>query len=71
MRMDISKPFHPLGPDDDPEYCRQGGKIFCWSESNIGFELAWWLTDAGDPINDSDHVKNILIDRPFDKAWLS
>ena len=70
MRMDIKAPYDKLGPSPDPDYCRQNGKIFNWSESNIGYEHAWWLTDAGDPINDSEHVRNLLRDRPFDKGWL-
>jgi hypothetical protein len=68
--MDMTKPYDRLDKDDNPDYCRQDGKIFNWSESNYGYELAWWLTPTGDPIKDSEHVRAILKDRPFDKSWL-
>jgi len=72
MRMNVNAPYRELGPQQsDADYCFQNGKIFNWSESNLGYEHAWWLTDAGDPINDSNHVKNLLCDRPFNKEWLS
>lgn len=68
--VDFKRFFKKLGPANDPEYVLQDGTIFCWSESNFQYEPAWWLTDDGDPVNDDDHVKNLLRDRPFDKGWL-
>lgn len=69
-RMNTQEPFRKLGKDHDPDYCLQNGTIYNWSESNLGYEHAWWLTCEGDPINNSEHVANLLKDRPFDKAWL-
>lgn len=57
-----------LGGDD--LYIEQDGVIFCWSDSNYQYEPAWWLTSQGDPVNDGDHVRAVLRDRPFKKEWL-
>lgn len=71
MILDPSRPYRPLGPDrKNPDYMLQDGIIFGWSESNIRYESAWWLTPQGQPINDSDHVRNLLRDRPFKQEWL-
>lgn len=75
--VDFKRPHRKLGPDPDPEYILQDGIIFNWSESNIRFEPAWWLTGDGDPILEDpshptyEHVQNLLKQRPFDKAWLA
>lgn len=71
--MNVRKPWEALG-DGDPgqaDYCLQDGVIYNWSDSNIQYERAWWLTPAGSPINDGDHVRNLLRDRPFDPDWLT
>ena len=68
--VDFKRPHRNLGPSSDPDYIEQDGVIYNWSESHIRYEYAWWLTSTGEPINDSEHVQNLLRDRPFDKAWL-
>lgn len=70
MRMNIHKEYQKLGTDHNPDYALQDGVIFCWSESNIGYEKAWWLNPDGTPSADTEHVRNLLKDRPFDPAWL-
>jgi NTP pyrophosphatase (non-canonical NTP hydrolase) len=71
MRMNVNRPYHVLGLGKvDADYCLQDGVIFCWSESNIGYEKAWWLNPDGSPSADTEHVRNLLRDRPFDPAWL-
>lgn len=72
-RMDIHSPYMELGtkPKGHADYCLQNGRIYCWSDSNVGYELAWWLTPEGQTIrDDSQHIKSILADRPFDPEWL-
>lgn len=71
-RMDVYRPFYELGPEqlDGTDYCLQDKTIYCWSESNLGYEHCWWLTNDGWPTNDSDRVKKLLRDRPFDRNWL-
>lgn len=75
--MEIDQPYDRLGPyrasgeTHGHDYCRQNGHIYAWSDSNVRYELCWWLTPEGDPIaGRSEHVANLLRDRPFDKAWL-
>lgn len=72
LRADMDKPRNQLGPDKEggPDYILQDGVIYNWSESNIGYEYAWWLKEDGTPIDDSPHVRNLLKDRPFDPEWL-
>jgi len=75
-RMDIHRTYQVLGSDaKNADYCRQDGIIYAWSESNIGYERCWWLTAEGDPVRNAqgqitEHVANLLKDRPFNKAWL-
>lgn len=71
-RMNVYRPYYQLGPEkkEGTDYCWQDKTIYCWSDSNIGYEIAWWLTKDGWPINLSEHVANILRDRPFDPEWL-
>ena len=71
MILDTKRTFDLLDNTLNADYCRQDGKIFSWSESNIRYEHAWWLTDDGWPINDSEHVCNIMRDRPFNREWLN
>lgn len=67
--MDVHRPFKKF--DGKPvNYCLQDGIIYGWSESNIQYERVWWLTPEGDPVDDSEHVRNLLKDRPFNKEWL-
>lgn len=67
-----------LGPGraGNTEYALQEGVIFCWSESNLQYERAWWLNEDGSTKvmqtpEGNQHVANILADRPFDPAWLA
>lgn len=47
--------FNPMGPDFNyvldldaackklnEDYYEQNGRLYCWSESNMQFEYAWW-----------------------------
>jgi len=49
--MKINEPYEELDkggilPSDGSsgaDFCRQNGIIYCWSESNLRYECAWWL----------------------------
>lgn len=70
--MDVYRPWYELGPPKvgGTDYCLQENVIYCWSDSNVGYERAWWLDRDGWPAGDTEHVRNILRDRPFDREWL-
>ena len=81
--MKVSGDFPPIiwfGESGNSDYALQEGEIFCWSESNVRYETAWWLNRDGSPVRvDPDsmnafqrqqHIDNILLDRPFDPLWL-
>lgn len=43
----LHRDFKRLGPDlRDPEFIEQDGVIFAWSESNVRYERAWWLSET-------------------------
>jgi hypothetical protein len=70
----MGKPYVKLG-GDNPDYIWQDGTIFAWSESNVAYQLCWWLTSTGKPVavgsdKGASHVANLLKDRPFDPDWL-
>lgn len=71
-RMDVYRPWYQLGPHKEggTDYCLQDGTIYNWSDSNCGYERVWWLDKDGWPTSGSEHVQNILRDRPFDRQWL-
>lgn len=71
MILNLKRSYICLDKKVDAEYIFQDGIIFNWSESNCCYESAWWLSSSGDPINESEHVRNLLNDRPFDKKWLT
>lgn len=73
-RLNLEKPYIELGnqPKGQADYVWQDGQIFAWSESNIRYEVAWWLAPNGTLIsNERPLLFNIAKDRPFDPAWLS
>jgi hypothetical protein len=43
--LNLNRPHRALGPFDDSGslFVEQDGKLFCWSESNVRYERAWWL----------------------------
>lgn len=41
--LDIKRPYEKLFGRSDPDYVRQDGITFAWSESNCWYEMAWWL----------------------------
>lgn len=46
--LDLRRPFTELDEGSDPDiagadFIEQDGKIYAWSDSNIRYELAWWL----------------------------
>jgi hypothetical protein len=73
--LDLKREHRWLGPEDDEGYqwALQDGAIFGWSESNLRYELVWWLANDGTPRTDypnQEHIKNLCRDRPFDPEWL-
>jgi len=74
--LDLKHEHKWLGPEDEAGHlwALQDGAIFGWSESNLQYELVWWLAKDGTPRTDypnQEHIKNLCRDRPFDPAWLS
>lgn len=41
-RVDLSRPYERLGREKDPDYIRQDGKIYVWSESNLEYGICPW-----------------------------
>jgi hypothetical protein len=73
--LDLKCELKWLGPEDEQGYlwALQDGGIFGWSESNMRYELVWWLAKDGTPRTDypnQQHIKNLCRDRPFDPEWL-
>lgn len=53
----------------------QDNTIFCWSESNVAYESAWWLNSDGTPMTGRTPGQQTMIDAicrrsPFDPAWI-
>ena len=41
----LTKPYREMGsqPKGNADFLEQDGLVFGWSESNLRYELAWWL----------------------------
>ena len=51
--LDTSRPYRDLQPEKkgDSDWMEQDGLYYGWSESNVQYELAWWLyTEADTPL---------------------
>ena len=77
-RLNLKAPLRWLGPKEEfgHFYASQDGQLFAWSESNYGYETAWWLTLDGRPrmlANEGQRrqAAAILKAHPFDVLWLS
>lgn len=76
MRLDLKRKHLMIGPIDEQghSWALQDGMIFGWSESNLGFERAWWLREDG-TLNTDVPNKSLLEalrqTRPFDPKWLT
>lgn len=74
--LDLKREHRMIGPVDDRghSWAVQDGIIMGWSESNVRFEEAWWLTPEGNVVNhpsiNKGHVDALVKERPFDPEWL-
>lgn len=76
VKLDVYNDHYGLGPKDDQGYLWmfQDGMIFSWSESNVQYEIAWWLNRDGtvdySSTPNTDLLQAIIAERPFDPEWL-
>lgn len=56
--LDLARPHVLIGRERDPDWVEQDGQLFAWSESNLRFEPAWWLTTM------TDRARDLRAERP-------
>lgn len=58
MTLNINEPYEKLGPDPvNPDWVRQNGVLYYWSESNCMYEQAWWLDESVPSSSLVDHLR--------------
>jgi len=58
--LDLKRHYRELGGEPHP-YMEQNGMLYCWSESNVQFELAWWwYTDSTTPLVNALKKERVL-----------
>jgi hypothetical protein len=77
QRLDLNADHTFLGPVDEfgHKWAYQDGIIFHWSESNVGYESAWWLNTDGSPAEGETMGQQKMMDAinrrsPFNPDWL-